>query len=49
MINLLIKRKKKKVEEENNSLFENNSHCSFSSSFLGSSMDEDFYKALNNN
>ena len=46
---IIKKEEKTKVEEENNSLFENNSHCSFSSSFLGSSMDEDFYKALNNN
>ena len=44
-----IKKEEKTKIEENNSFLENNSHFSFDSSFLGSSMDEDFYKNLNNN
>ena len=43
------KEEKTKVEKDKNSFLENNSHFSFDSSFLGSSMDEDFYKTLNNN
>ena len=34
---------------ENNSLFENENNISFNSSFLGSSLDDDFYKNLNKN
>ena len=44
-----IKKEEKIKVEENNSFLENNSHFSFDSSFLGSSMDEDFYKTLNDN
>lgn len=45
----LSKKIETKVEKENNSFLDNNSYYSFDSSFLGSSMDEDFYKTLNNN
>ena len=39
---------KKKEENEKNSIFENSS-LSLDSSFLGSSLDDDFYKNFNNN